>query len=392
MTVALAASADGELGHGRIVVAEMLHLRVKLAVATVARVELALEGAHRMMMMMLKERAICSNSGGRLSQTRVEEERRDEAVEDDLDIGGGDPVLEHGACVELVEGGSRLQRAEADAVGVERRRLQMSVGADGLLLVGGGDAGAHRPTEDALALARVELKGHPRLAVVHALEDGERVGLDARAKLHADVGELVLLAKGDVQRDVGRLRRVVDGRRHPARGVRRRLHVRQVACRLHVGLVAHAALLLLLLLLLLVEWRRGRRAERERLASTCPVEWRRLGAVGHGRLPARARRGHLLTVGDVLERRYAALSDARETVVARVVVVAHAGTTAGERVESRVVASRRVVHHHLDFVGRVDDELWWLLLLLLDGHVVVVVVDDHVVQWTEVALRVDDGH
>ena len=50
------------------------------------------------------------------------------------------------------------------------------------------------PSIDLATLTRVVLKGMPRLAVVHALEDGHTVRLGV-AKLQANVGELVLLAQ-----------------------------------------------------------------------------------------------------------------------------------------------------------------------------------------------------
>ncbi len=100
---------------------------------------------------------------------------RVETVEHDLDVGGRHPVLQHGAVVEVIGGGSALERREADARPAQRVDVAVGVGAERLLLVDLRDDGARRFPVHLLALTRVELKRHPRFPVVHRLVDGHGV-------------------------------------------------------------------------------------------------------------------------------------------------------------------------------------------------------------------------
>lgn len=167
--------------------------------------------------------------------------REVQPVEDDLDVGGRDPVLEHGAVVEVDGTGTALQRAERDPRRGRPGAVEpVRVRAQRLLLVGLGDDGPIGPAVNLAALARVELERLPCLAVVHALVDRYRVGFRGlRAELQVDVRELVLLAQRQRERHVvgrrerGRRVHRLRGQRlgPPARGVVRVVGVRQIGGR-----------------------------------------------------------------------------------------------------------------------------------------------------------------
>ena len=112
MTVAFASSSYGQLRHGRIVVAKSLHLRVKFA-STVSSTAAGVVRRQLLVSVMSLEQTV----------VLVVEYGREESIEDDLDVRGGDPVLEDRTRVELVKRRSTLERTETDAVGVEGRRL-----------------------------------------------------------------------------------------------------------------------------------------------------------------------------------------------------------------------------------------------------------------------------
>lgn len=295
MPIALATSADGHLGHGRVVVAEVLDLLLNLAARVSSRVA-------AVVVMSQACRAVSMATA--TAAAAGELDWRDEASEHDLDVRGSDPVLDDRARVGLVKGGPTFQSAEADAVRVEQRRLEMLIGANGLLLVGLRDLGPERSVEDLLALARVVLERDPRLAKVRALHDGHRVGLVARAELQADVRELVLFAERNLNGQIGRLRGIVDGRRDPAGRVGR-LQVGQVGDARRIGGVALVA--------------DARVPGRRRLERTLGGRAELLNAVLHGRRAASARRHDRLVERDVLELGYAALRDAGARVVAGIV-------------------------------------------------------------------------
>ena len=113
MTVAFASSSYGQLRHGRIVVAKSLHLRVKFASTVSSTAAAAVVRRQLLVSVMSLEQTV----------VLVVEYGREESIEDDLDVRGGDPVLEDRTRVELVKRRSTLERTETDAVGVEGRRL-----------------------------------------------------------------------------------------------------------------------------------------------------------------------------------------------------------------------------------------------------------------------------
>jgi len=158
-------------------------------------------------------------------------------VEYDLHVGGRHPVLEHGAVVEVRGAGTALQRAERDPRHGRRPGPvePVRVRAQGLLLVGLGDDGPVGPAVHLAALSRVELERLPRLAIIHALVDGDRVRFGRlRAELQVDVRELVLFAQRQRERHVvGRRQR---GRRvHRLRGQRLGPPARRVVRVVRVG-------------------------------------------------------------------------------------------------------------------------------------------------------------
>lgn len=164
--------------------------------------------------------------------------REMQPVEYDLDVGGRHPVLEHGAIIEVDGTGTALERAERDPRGRRPGAVEpVRVGAQGLLFVGLGDYGPVGPAVHLATLARVELERLPRLAVVHALVDGNRVRFGRlRAELQVDVRQLVLLAQRQRERHVvGRRQR---GRRvHRLGGQRLRAPARRVVRVVGVGQV-----------------------------------------------------------------------------------------------------------------------------------------------------------
>lgn len=174
--------------------------------------------------------------GLRRRRRRLRGRREVQPVEYDLDVGGGHPVLEHGAVVEVARARPALERAERDAGRGRAGPVEpVRVRAQRLLLVGLGDDRAVRPAVHLAALARVELERLPRLAVVHALVDGHRVRFGRpRAELQVDVRQLVLLAQRQRERHVvGRRER---GRRvHRLRGQRLRPPARRVVRVVRVG-------------------------------------------------------------------------------------------------------------------------------------------------------------
>ena len=138
---------------------------------------------------------------------------RVEPIEDHLDISGCHPVLQHRRVVEVVRRRPALERAEGHARAAQRVDVAVGVRAQRFLLVGARDDGARRFGIDLLALARVELEGHPGSAVVGALEYRHRVR-SRRAELQTHVGEFVLFPQGERQGDV--LRELHEGLGHPA--------------------------------------------------------------------------------------------------------------------------------------------------------------------------------
>ncbi len=114
MSITLAAAPNSQLRHGGIKIAQLVHLRPHLTPdaprLTVRVPALPLQPPHHT--------------------------RRHQPIEHNLYVSGRHPVLQHRARVKLTERGSTLQRAEADAIRIERRRPQVLVSADGLLLIG----------------------------------------------------------------------------------------------------------------------------------------------------------------------------------------------------------------------------------------------------------------
>lgn len=261
-----------------------------------------------------------SGRGGRRFRGKVQ------PVEYDLDVGGRDPVLEHGAVVEVDGAGPALQRAECDARRGRPGPVEpVRVGAQRLLFVGLGDDGPVGPAVHLAALARVELERLPRLAVVHALVHGYRVRFRRlRTELQVDVGELVLLAQRQRERDVvGRRQR---GRRvHGLRGQRLRAPARRVVRVVGVGQIG-----------------RGVPAPGLRVITHVTHALRRGSqlAVPFGAArPARAGRLHVATVGGVHE-----VGHAPPGPIAVVARVRWVDVGAGEGEEQRAHDERCVIH------------------------------------------------
>ena len=200
----------------------------------------------------VRQRVVLRHVGGQLARlgaaARVDLVAEPaKAVERHLDVGGGDPVLQDGAAVELVRRRPALEGAEGDARRARppaSRRVTEHLGAQRLLLVALRDQPLRPPTVHLLALARVELKRRPGAAEVDALVDRHRVRA-RRAELQTDVGEFVPLAEAEDQRlvgdGVGALRQ---RRRQPARQVIGVVEVGEVGdgvAPLRVARVAHVA-------------------------------------------------------------------------------------------------------------------------------------------------------
>ncbi len=213
---------------------------------------------------------------------RILVSKRLQTVEDDPDIRGGHPVLQHRAVVEVVRRGPPLQRTErhpGPAVGVD---VAVGVRTQRLLLVDLGDEGVRFLVVHLLAGAGVELIRDPRLAVIHAFVDGHGVRA-GRAELEADVRDLVLLVQRERQ---GHVLRILDERfGHPARDVVWVVEISEVGGRmppLGVRRVADVA-----------------------VSGRLPILVRRGLAVAAGRAAARAGGGHFLS-----ERRVDEVRDA----------------------------------------------------------------------------------
>ena len=119
-------------------------------------------------------------------------------IENDADVGGGDPILENRRVVKVGGGRSTLEGAERDpADGREAvtTGVPMAVGASRLLLVRFGDGCPIRPAVHPSTLRRVELERLPRLPVVHRFVNRDRVRFRRlRAELQTNVGQFVLLS------------------------------------------------------------------------------------------------------------------------------------------------------------------------------------------------------
>lgn len=116
-----------------------------------------------------------------------------QAMEYDAYIGGSDPILQHGRCVQIPGGGTTLQGAECDA-GCTRSSGWCT--AAWLLLVVLGHGVATGSPIDATALGAVVLEGLPAMAMIGALEDHQGVGAwGAWTELQTHIGQLVFLAQ-----------------------------------------------------------------------------------------------------------------------------------------------------------------------------------------------------
>ena len=166
---------------------------------------------------------------GQLRVVLVLVAERVQPAEDDLDVRGRDPVLQHRGVVEVVRGRPPVQRAEGDEPAGQGVHVGVGVRAHGLLLVLLGDHGPVGLVVHLPALGRVELEGHPRFTVIHGLENGHGFG-SGRAELQAHVGDLELLPEGQSEADV--LRELEEVLGLPAGEVVRVVEVRQVRRRM----------------------------------------------------------------------------------------------------------------------------------------------------------------
>lgn len=119
-------------------------------------------------------------------------------IEDDANIGRGNPILKNRRVIKVGSRRPALQGAERDpADGRETvtTGISMTVGASGLLLVRLCDGGAIRSAVYSPTLRRIELERLPRLPVVHRFVNRDRVRLGRFwTELQANVGQFVFLS------------------------------------------------------------------------------------------------------------------------------------------------------------------------------------------------------